>query len=171
MRKRIKRSIKGTLMKAFLVPVLFIIILGTVSYVTASNTIRSKVEESSMSNELALEDVKVLETRTNIPAIQRYLEGDVDADNWSRYRCRLKGVGLIQSVTENNKFAWVTPIFPETTSTMETNWANLEKLEEETFIKIVTGEIDVESGFEQFVTDWHAQGGEQIIKEISEQLQ
>ena len=80
-------------------------------------------------------------------------------------------MGLIQSVTENNKFAWVTPIFPETTSTMETNWANLEKLEEETFIKIVTGEIDVESGFEQFVTDWHAQGGEQIIKEISEQLQ
>lgn len=54
MRKRIKRSIKGTLMKAFLVPVLFIIILGTVSYVTASNTIRSKVEESSMSNVLAM---------------------------------------------------------------------------------------------------------------------
>lgn len=124
-----------------------------------------------INNELALEDVSVLETRTNIPAIQRYLEGDVDADNWSRYHCRLKGVGLIQSVTENNKFAWVTPIFPKTTSTMETNWANLEKLEEETFIKIVTGDIDVESGFEQFVTDWNAQGGAQIIKEISEQVQ
>ena len=54
---------------------------------------------------------------------------------------------------------------------METNWANLEKLEEETFIKIVTGEVDVETGFEQFVSDWYAQGGTQIIKEISEQLQ
>ena len=124
-----------------------------------------------INNELELEDVSVLETRTNIPAIQRYLEGDVDADNWSRYHCRLKGVGLIQSVTENNKFAWVTPIFPKTTTTMETNWANLEKLEEEAFIRIVTGDIDVESGFEQFVTDWNAQGGAQIIKEISEQLQ
>lgn len=124
-----------------------------------------------INNELALEDVSTLETRTNIPAIQRFLEGDVDADNWTRYYCRVEGVGLIQSVTENDRFAWVTPIFPETTSTMETNWANLEKLEEETFIKIVTGEVDVETGFEQFVSDWYAQGGTQIIKEISEQLQ
>ena len=124
-----------------------------------------------INNELALEDVSTLETRTNIPAIQRFLEGDVDADNWTRYYCRVKGVGLLQSVTENDRFAWITPIFPETTSTMETNWANLEKLEEETFIKIVTGEVDVETGFEQFVSDWYAQGGTQIIKEISEQLQ
>ena len=46
-----------------------------------------------------------------------------------------------------------------------------EKLEEETFIKIVTGELDVESGFEQFTSDWKQQGGTQIIQEISEQLQ
>ena len=124
-----------------------------------------------INNELALEDVSNLETRTNIPAIQRSLEGDVDADNWSRYECRFKGVGLIKSITENNKYEWITPIFPQTTSTMETNWANLEKLEEETFIKIVTGDMEVESGFEQFVKDWNAQGGDQIIKEISEQLQ
>lgn len=123
-----------------------------------------------INNELALEDVSTLETRTNIPAIQRYIEGDVDADNWSRYHCRLKGVGLIQSITENNKFAWVTPIFPKTTTTMETNQANLDKLEEETFIKIVTGEIEPESGFDQFVSDWNAQGGAQIAEEISGQL-
>lgn len=119
--------------------------------------------------ELALEDVSTLETRTNIPAIQEYLKGNVDADNWSRYFCRVKGVGLIQSLTENDRIDWLTPIFPETTSTMETSWANLEKLEEETFIKIVTGDLDVESGFEQFVQDWNKQGGETIIQEIAEQ--
>lgn len=54
MRKKIKRSIKGTLMKAFMVPVLLIVILGTVSYITASDTIKSKVEESSKSNVLAM---------------------------------------------------------------------------------------------------------------------
>ena len=56
-------------MKAFLVPVLFIIILGTVSYVTASNTIRSKVEESSMSNVLAMSmycDVKIYTKYVNV---------------------------------------------------------------------------------------------------------
>lgn len=49
-----KRSIKGTLMKAFFVPILLIVILGTVSYVTASNTITSKVEEAAKSNALAM---------------------------------------------------------------------------------------------------------------------
>lgn len=42
-----RSSIKGTLIKAFLVPVILVIILGAVSYITASNTIKSKVEESS----------------------------------------------------------------------------------------------------------------------------
>ena len=124
-----------------------------------------------INGELALEDVRTLETRTNIPAIQKYINGNVDADNWSRYHSRLKGVGLIQDLKEKDKFVWLTPIFPETTSTMETSWANLEKLEEEMFIKIVTGDVDVEKGFEQFVESWNEQGGTQIIKEISEQLQ
>ncbi len=42
-------SIKGTLIKSFLVPILLIIILGVVSYITASSTIKKKVEESSVS--------------------------------------------------------------------------------------------------------------------------
>ncbi len=49
-----KRSIRGTLMAAFLVPVLLIVILGAVSYMTASDTIKSKVEESSKSNVSAM---------------------------------------------------------------------------------------------------------------------
>ncbi len=40
-------GIMGTLLKAFLVPVLLIIILGSISYITASTTIKDKVEESS----------------------------------------------------------------------------------------------------------------------------
>ncbi len=42
-------SIMGTLIKAFLVPIVLIIILGAVSYITASNTIKKQVEESSVS--------------------------------------------------------------------------------------------------------------------------
>lgn len=41
-------------MKAFFVPILLIVILGTVSYITASDTITSKVEEASKSNVLAM---------------------------------------------------------------------------------------------------------------------
>ena len=127
--------------------------------------------EKCLNGEIALEELKTSEQRSNATSISGYLEGNGDATGWSKYHSRLKGVELIQTLTENDQFSWLTPIFPQTTPTMKTNLANLEKLEEETFIKIVTGDIDVESGFEQFVTDWNKQGGEQIISEIAEQLQ
>lgn len=127
--------------------------------------------EKCLNGEIAVEEVKTSEQRSNATSISGYLEGNEDATGWSKYHSRSKGLELIQTLTENDRFSWLTPIFPQTTPTMETNLANLEKLEEETFIKIVTGDIDVESGFEQFVTDWNKQGGEQIISEIAEQLQ
>ena len=127
--------------------------------------------ERCLNGEITIDEVKSAEERSNATNISAYLEGNVDATNWSKYHSRTKGVELLQTLTENNQFNWLTPIFPQTTPTMETNLANLEKLEEESFIKMVTGEIDVESGFDQFVTSWNDQGGAQIIKEISEQLQ
>ena len=127
--------------------------------------------ERCLSGEITVEEVRTSEQRSNATSISAYLEGNGDATGWSKYHSRSKGVDLIQSLTENDLFSWLTPVFPQTTPTMETNLANLEKLEEETFIKIVTGDIDVESGFEQFVADWNKQGGEQILNEIAEQLQ
>lgn len=127
--------------------------------------------ERCLNGEITIDEVKSAEERSNATNISAYLEGNVDATNWSKYHSRTKGVELLQTLTENNQFNWLTPIFPQTTPTMETNLANLEKLEEESFIKMVTGEFDVESGFDQFVTSWNDQGGAQIIKEISEQLQ
>ncbi len=127
--------------------------------------------EKCLNGEITVEEVRTSEQRSNAASISGYLEGNGDATGWSKYHSRSKGVELIQTLTENDQFNWLTPIFPQTTPTMETNLANLEKLEEETFIKIVTGDIDVESGFEKFVTDWNKQGGEQIINEIAEQLQ
>ena len=127
--------------------------------------------ERCLNGEITVEEVRTSEQRSNATSISAYLEGNGDATGWSKYHSRSKGVELIQSLTENDLFNWLTPVFPQTTPTMETNLANLEKLEEETFIKIVTGEIDVESGFEQFVADWNKQGGEQILNEIAEQLQ
>ena len=42
-------GIMGTLLRAFLVPIVLIIVLGLVSYKTASNVIKEKVEDSSVS--------------------------------------------------------------------------------------------------------------------------
>lgn len=52
------------------------------------------------------------------------------------------------------------------TETMERKWSNLKKLEDETMLKIITGQEDI-SAFDTFVSNWHAQGGDEILKEVS----
>ena len=122
-----------------------------------------------LDGEITIEEIHSAEQRTNAAVIGAYLEGTEDDTGWAKYHSRMKGVNLIYELTEQDLFSWLTPVFPQTTPTMETNWANLEKLEEETFIKIVTGVEDVETGFAQFVENWNAQGGAQIIDEIAAQ--
>lgn len=55
------------------------------------------------------------------------------------------------------------------TETMEAKWANLKKMEEETFAKIIMGKADI-SEFDTFVDNWKNQGGDQILKEINKEL-
>jgi putative aldouronate transport system substrate-binding protein len=42
---------------------------------------------------------------------------------------------------------------------------NLDTLEQTTFLKIVIGELPVDA-FDQFVTDWYAQGGQTMLDEV-----
>ncbi|SKA78291.1 putative aldouronate transport system substrate-binding protein [Clostridium sp. USBA 49] len=53
------------------------------------------------------------------------------------------------------------------TDTMTSRWSNLQKLEKETFAKIIMGTAPIDS-FDDFVNKWNAQGGEKILKEIAE---
>ncbi|MDR1914579.1 MAG: hypothetical protein LBQ68_08890 [Clostridiales bacterium] len=52
------------------------------------------------------------------------------------------------------------------TDTMEKKWSNLKKIEDETMLKIITGQADI-SAFDQFKTDWLAQGGQEILDELA----
>lgn len=51
---------------------------------------------------------------------------------------------------------------------MESMWTNLDKLESENVIKIITGAAQPNS-FDKFVSDWKAQGGSQITSEVESQ--
>jgi multiple sugar transport system substrate-binding protein/putative aldouronate transport system substrate-binding protein len=51
------------------------------------------------------------------------------------------------------------------TTTMETKWSNLKKMEDETVLKIIMGHSDI-SEFDKFVSNWKAQGGDEITKEV-----
>jgi putative aldouronate transport system substrate-binding protein len=55
------------------------------------------------------------------------------------------------------------------TKTMERKWANLQKLETEAFFKIVMGDQPLDS-FDKFVSDWKSQGGDDITKEVQDEL-
>ena len=56
------------------------------------------------------------------------------------------------------------------TKSMETKWATLKKLEDETFLKIILGAAPI-SAFDTFVRDWKAQGGDQITAEVQAESQ
>ena len=56
--------------------------------------------------------------------------------------------------------------FSGQTDTMATKWANLQKLEEETFAKIILGQAPIDE-FDNFVTKWYAEGGQEIVDEVT----
>ena len=69
----------------------------------------------------------------------------------------------------NDKYIPVYNAYSGQTETMQAKWANLKKMEEETFAKIIIGKADI-SEFDTFVENWKNQGGDQILKEINEEL-
>ena len=93
------------------------------------------------------------------------LDSDIAKNNLPRLVAIL--VGDAPSV--NEKYVPVYNAYNGQTETMETKCANLKKMEEETFSKIVMGKADI-SEFDTFVENWKSQGGDQILKEINEEL-
>lgn len=121
--------------------------------------------------EISLDQVRTTESKNNIKSIQTYLS-NMDTDNvtaWSKYHSRINGVGLIDKLTRENKFVWMTPAFSGTTPSMKQTWANLTKMEQESFIKIVTGAEPL-NYFDTFVSNWKKQGGDQVIQEIKDEV-
>jgi multiple sugar transport system substrate-binding protein/putative aldouronate transport system substrate-binding protein len=53
------------------------------------------------------------------------------------------------------------------TATMDTKWANLWKIEQQTTLQIIVGKAPI-SSFDQFVSDWKSQGGDDILKEVQQ---
>lgn len=126
---------------------------------------------NAVNGKITIDKVRTSESKANVPMIKKYMEdqNDTQVSDWSKYHSRMLGVALIDKLTKANKFNWITPINTGTTKTMEKAGANLSKLEQEAFIKIVTGAKPL-SSFDTFVSEWKKQGGDEITKEIKDQL-
>lgn len=118
------------------------------------------------------EDVSTLNTEelSYYEAAVRFLEAEeagekADSADYSQYMSRLVAIYKFQTEPAN----FLTPSYFETSETMKTKWASLEKLELQTILKIIVGEADM-STFDEFVESWTNAGGQTITDEINEEL-
>lgn len=94
---------------------------------------------------------------------------NLDSDLAKNNLPRLVSILVGEAPSVNDKYMPVYNAYSGQTETMEAKWANLKKMEEETFAKIITGKADI-SEFDTFVENWKSQGGDQILKEINDEL-
>ncbi|MCD9021073.1 extracellular solute-binding protein [Cohnella silvisoli] len=119
------------------------------------DALAGKIEPDKLDGEMKLVYEQALRDKENPRA---------NPDDWAAPQAYLVGAGVLKQ--EMNK---IEPVYFGTTPTMERRWANLLKLENETFFKIVMGSLDVDA-FDKFVEDWKAEGGNTILNEIGEEL-
>ena len=94
---------------------------------------------------------------------------NLDSDLAKTQLPRLVSILVGEAPSVNDKYIPVYNAYNGQTETMQAKWANLKKMEEETFAKIIMGKADI-SEFDTFVENWKNQGGDQILKEINEEL-
>ncbi|WP_309118177.1 extracellular solute-binding protein [Paenibacillus sp.] len=88
-----------------------------------------------------------------------------DMGIWSRqYSLFVGGAPLLEPRNEVYSLTY------SQTKTMESRWANLEKLENETFLKIIMGAAPIDT-FDSFVEEWKKLGGDKITEEVAEAIQ
>ena len=89
---------------------------------------------------------------------------DVNDAKFSRLYSLMVGDRPYATVEASNK---ISSVSYSPTKTAEKYWSNLIAMEDEFVLQVITGRKDI-SEFDNFVSDWMAQGGEDIIKEMQE---
>ena len=89
------------------------------------------------------------------------------ADIWNWQEAFIRTEGTAAAISENNLIRDVA--YYGTTDTMTQRWANLQTLETETLVKIITGEEPIEY-FDEFVETWRQMGGDTIIGEVQAEV-
>ena len=97
-------------------------------------------------------------------ACKDYLKDKENAtlEDWAAYTSRIKACGVIKK----GKTKKVKSLFFGKTKTMKQEWWKLEKLEEDMYLKIISGEVPIDE-FDRFTRTWKKQGGDQILAEVN----
>jgi len=86
---------------------------------------------------------------------------DFRDEYWPRAFSYLVGAAAL----DDHRFQVVSSLIYRKTASMETRWAALKRLEDDTFLKIILGNAPIEA-FDRFVVQWKTQGGDKITREV-----
>lgn len=87
-------------------------------------------------------------------------------EDWAAYTSRITACGVI----ENGDTTQVKSEFFGETDTMKQEWWKLKKLEEETYLQIITGDKPLDC-FDDFVDQWKEEGGTTILEEVINEVE
>ncbi|MEO3944364.1 extracellular solute-binding protein [Gorillibacterium sp. CAU 1737] len=88
-----------------------------------------------------------------------------DMEGWKAVNAYKYGMGVLAS-TPSVK---VKSIFSGVTKSMPGTWKDLQRMENEAFLKIIVGDSPLEE-FDNFVKEWKLSGGSQITKEVNQAM-
>lgn len=122
--------------------------------------------QSVFVGEKELSDLNELE-RSYAKQCLAYADDDSDStlEQWAAYVSRIEACSLIA----DDRVKMIKALFFSSTPTMSTNWWMLKELESETYLKIITGKVDIDY-FDEFVEKWNQQGGITITSEVRKEL-
>ncbi|MBN2982470.1 extracellular solute-binding protein [Cohnella algarum] len=106
------------------------------------------------------------EEKSNYDFIQQFRSGDRAQWVYERIFGPESTLAVVQHYLDNDLLT-LNQFSAPPTATMATKKATLDKLELETFTKIIYGESPIDE-FDKFVSDWKKLGGDQITAEVNE---
>ena len=112
-------------------------------------------------------EITSAETKSMFKEFQKYLAGNYPL-GWAGYKANGPEGAMKQLRILNEQGKVISNAFVgASTETMAEKKATLDKLEDETFVKIIMGEEPIDA-FDKFVEDWKKLGGDQITTEVNE---
>jgi len=115
-----------------------------------------------------MDALKNLQAKSNYDIYQRFLENKDPASYGNALWAGPEDTALsILDYYETNKLGLADQFYGSKTDTMVQKQSTLDKLQLETFTKIIMGGLPVEA-FDQFVTDWKKLGGDKITQEVND---
>jgi putative aldouronate transport system substrate-binding protein len=124
--------------------------------------------EGKITPEEVKSNVRVVFQRINMYAQDpSSVPEDIFVSASANYVSYLRALGLKDQLLSGGKLAYVQPVYYGSTESMKSKGANLKDIEEQAFIKIVTGSEPLDY-FDSFVKDFNTLGGQDIAKEIAD---